>query len=359
MTLSKLGVTAFRNIQHIDIQPHAKFNLVWGDNGAGKTSLLESIYYLSCAKSFKTNLTQSVIQNDHDQLTIHGIAHYHNTDYSLGIAKKTDGTRKIHINSEKTRSIAELSCHLPTLLITTTSYRFFHDGPKFRRQLVDWGLFHMEPEYNATWKAYQTVLKQRNASIKSQRYSQIIQTWDTLLAEHGDKINIYRESYIKQIKPFFMELVGTLLPELPQLDINYNKGWSQEQSLLTAIEQAYQQDNRLGYTTKGPHRADLVISCNQVPVCEYLSQGQQKLAVTALKLAQGKLLAIEQNQSPIYLIDDLPSELDDNKIQLICNALIELSSQTFITTIRSHSISQFIQENQFSLFHMKQGRLNQ
>lgn len=359
MTLSKLGVTAFRNIQHIDIHPHTEFNLICGDNGAGKTSLLESIYYLSCAKSFKTNLTQSIIQNHQDQLTIHGIAHYHNNDYSLGIAKNNDGTRQIHINSEKTRSIAELTSHLPTLLITTTSYRFFHDGPKFRRQLVDWGLFHMKPKYNTTWKAYQTVLKQRNASIKSQRYSQIIQTWDTLLAEHGEEINNCRESYINQIKPFFRELVETLLPELPQLDLIYNKGWSKEQGLLSAIEQSYQQDNRLGYTTKGPHRADLVISCDHAPACEYLSQGQQKLAITALKLAQGKLLAIEKNRSPIYLIDDLPSELDDNKIQLICSALLELNSQTFITTIRSQSISQFIQENQFNLFHMKQGKLNQ
>ena len=357
MPLSRLSVSTFRNISSIDISPDPQFNIIWGQNGSGKTSLLESIFYLSCAKSFKTRLTQSIVQNNTKEFIIHGVCNDKLSSINIGISKSIDGSRKIHIDNEKKSSISYLTYHLPVLLITTTSYRFFHDGPKFRRQLIDWGLFHMKPDFNNMWKSYQNTLKQRNATIKSDRYSQIITTWDSMLAEIGEKINHLRESYVKELKEYFKTIVTQLLPEIRSIVLEYSNGWNLKYSLLESLKQSYQQDNKLGYTTRGPHRADLLVICNGRPASELLSQGQQKLCIAALRIAQGKMLNSFAKNSPIYLIDDLPSELDNEKLEIICGTLGTLKSQTFITCINENMITSFLNKSSYNMFHMKQGSI--
>ncbi len=359
MALASLTVQQFRNIQSLELQPEAQFNLIHGNNGSGKTSLLEAIYFLSTGKSFKTHLSQRIINNQAQQLTIFAQVISQQQQVKLGIQKDQQGKKLIRVDGEPTNSIVQSASYLPLQIIHTHSSRFFHDGPKQRRQFIDWGLFHMKHDYIKLWKSYQKILKLRNSAIKSQRYPQEVQVWDKDFVLYGEALSARRTQYIEELLPYIHKLFTILLPEVDNLQLTYQNGWDNSLSLAEALSTKFEQDRRYGYTSVGPHRADLQITADTVPAQDYLSQGQQKLAVTALSLAQGQLYQHNKNQSPIYLIDDLPAELDQNKLSIVCNELTQLCSQVFITAVDTIAINAAIDIKTAKLFHMKHGALQQ
>jgi DNA replication and repair protein RecF len=357
MAITELKVQHFRNIQSLELQPDAKFNLIHGNNGSGKTSLLEAIHFISTGKSFKTHLSQRIINNQANQLNVFAAVLTKKDIIKLGIQKDQVGKKIIRVDGEPTNSIIQAASNLPLQIIHTQSSRFFHDGPKQRRQFIDWGLFHMKHDYLKLWKSFQKILKLRNSAIKSQRYPQEIQAWDADFINYGSKLSLRRSEYIEELRPSIHKLFTTLLPEMGNIQLNYEPGWNHGQSLAEALAAKLEQDRRYGYTSVGPHRADLQIRVNDTPAQDFLSQGQQKLAIIALSLAQGQLYHISRKQSPIYLIDDLPSELDQSKLAIVCNELKQLNSQVLITAVDTIAISPVLNLNEVPLFHMKHGSL--
>jgi DNA replication and repair protein RecF len=357
VTISRLSIQHFRILSAVDIETSPHFTIFYGNNGSGKTSLLEAIHYLATAKSFRTSQSERIVQHQHEQFSI--VAKMVESSRPLeidtvGIERGIGGLRRIRMNGQPQTQLAPLAKKLPTLLISTESYRFFHDGPKSRRQLLDWGLFHVEHSFHEIWKEFQSSLQQRNAAIKSKSPRTLISAWDEGLAIAAEKINAMRQAYVDRLQPILAGLLKSLLRE-SELELIYLPGWDTSKDLQTQLQSSLFKDMMMGYTQLGPQRADLSVRFHGIPVEDYLSQGQQKLAAYAVKLAQGILMAELASIRPIYLIDDLPSELDPTRKEFIIEALKNLNAQVFITSILKNDLENLVNAKETKLFHVEHG----
>ncbi|MCH9769426.1 MAG: DNA replication/repair protein RecF [Gammaproteobacteria bacterium] len=355
MSVKKLNIKNFRNLSSVEIDLSDNFNVFYGENGAGKTSLLEALYYLSLGRSFRTHINQRIIQHNHNTLSIvASISDKNNSATLIGLERQQDGSRRIRLNGESIASAAALAELLPLQLLSTYSYRYFHDGPKTRRRFLDLGLYYLHDNYLSEWKAYYRILKQRNAGLKAGLPFAEINIWNEELIRLGNQIDACRQSYIDMLEPMLREILTQLLPG-ETLTLRYSRGWKRGKTLESLLKESLSHDLQLGYTYYGPQRADLQLYKKNVPVQDYLSQGQQKLAAYALQLAQGLLLFKQTQQTPIYLIDDLPSELDISKQRIIHKILIELDAQVLITGVNPSDLHELNQLPKSQAFHVKLG----
>ncbi len=335
MILEALNLLNFRNISTASLPLIPEVNLFIGQNGAGKSSLLEAIYLLSYGRSFRSHQTQRLIQHDNQRLLVHLKGTAQQSAQSLGYERHRDGKYQININGERQSSISALSALIPSQLLTTTSYRYFTDGPQLRRTTLNWGIFYQQPSFYRFWQRYQKALKQRNAALKAKLPTNQVSAWDGDLIECATKLHQLRSDYIEALQPKLQQLLDILLQGF-SLKLRYEAGWDTAYDFETNLEQQYYASVGAGYTTCGPHRADCQLYLDDSPAHMVLSQGQQKLAIYALCFAQGLLLTESTGIKPIYLIDDLVSELDLDKIGCLAQVLQHLRAQTLITGIHQH-----------------------
>jgi DNA replication and repair protein RecF len=353
--LTQLRIHQFRNID-TSFEPCNGINIFYGQNGSGKTSLLEAIYFLGLGRSFRSHLIQRLIHTEAQQFQIFAQLQQDNQTLPLGVERARSGEKKIRIDGQTVASIASLAKLVPLQLLTTESHRYFHDGPQIRRQYLDWGLFHVEPEFYLMWQQFQRVLKQRNAGLKNQLPTQEIEVWTQELVHWSRKFDQFRKDYVNQLKLILDDLLKIVLPEF-SLSLRYYRGWSESKDLFDVLNLNQFRDQQLGYTQFGPQRADLQLYSNSTPVSDCLSQGQQKLAAYVLHLSQGILLQEKTGHSPLYLIDDLASELDKNKRAFISKILRQLKSQVFITCIDPEDISDITSSScAIRMFHVEHGQ---
>jgi DNA replication and repair protein RecF len=179
------------------------------------------------------------------------------------------------------------------------------------------------------------------------------------LASAGNAISAYRKAYFKQLAPRFAKIMGELAPSLTGLELRYRQGWDRNQTYQEALEQSAASDLDQGYTHSGPQRADIRVMTGGHTAADTLSRGQQKLVVCGLKLAQGQLMSESSGENCAYLIDDLPSELDEVHSRLVCTLLASMQSQVFITCVDPGEIQAVWPESKdFGLFHVEQGQCN-
>lgn len=356
MPITVLNVHNFRNLSQVQIPASSGINLIYGQNGSGKTSLLETIYYLGLGRSFRTRLAEHIIKKDSDTLAVSAQIVLENQQHSIGIERRRDGHRRIHLNGEPVKSILPLAQLLPLQLMNTHSYRFFHDGKKTRRQFLDWGVFHVEQSFYSCWQRVEQLLKQRNAALKSGHSLRELSIWDAELCDLANRIDNYRKNYLTELIPMAQQLMQRLIGNI-EFDIRYERGWDEEKDLATALHNNFYRDRKIGYTQLGPQRADLQVLVLNSPAQDHLSQGQQKLAAYALQIAQGTLLKEKVAISPIYLVDDLPSELDPDKRNKISKELLALNTQVFITGITLEDMQDLLSNQSANVFHVKHGQL--
>ncbi|MCH9644965.1 MAG: DNA replication/repair protein RecF [Gammaproteobacteria bacterium] len=351
-----LQVTHFRNLSQLHLPYCSQYNVFYGKNGSGKTSILESIYYLSMFKSFRTSAYQRLLQYHKDSFSIFIKLQRDKKLIPIGVQRDNTGAKQIRINGEKVNSIALLAKQLPVIMINPHTYRFFHDGPKVRRSFMDFGLFHVKQEFYDVWKQYQHVLKQRNACLKQRAARNEVEAWASDFCSVAELIHQYRKEYLAIFELKYLALLEEILPDYKNLKLKYNPGWDIETSLATLLEQTYYADSKVGFTQQGPHRADLQLYYdNDIPVQDVFSQGQQKLASYALYLTQGAVLQQLEQVSPIYLIDDLPSELDCDRNSQIVEILKQINAQIFVTGVEKRDLESWADLKNMKMFHVKQG----
>ncbi len=349
--VNTLKISSFRNLSQADLTFSHGFNVFHGDNGAGKTSLLEALYYLGMGKSFRNTAVNHIIQHQQaDFVLLAEILHQQNKQLA-GLSCSDSRSRQIKLNGEALPSIAPITRIMPIQFMSPMSYRFFHDGPKVRRQYLDWALFHVEHSFFEIWRVFQRVLKQRNSALKQQASTA---PWDIEFVEVAEKIDELRQLIVEQLRPLCLERLNYLLPE-HAFELVYQRGWDDSLSLDKVLLDCRYRDQQLGYTYYGPQRADVQLLLHDRPIQHVLSQGQQKLAAYALHLSLGSLLHQQSGISPVYLIDDLPSELDSHSRHKIISALADLSAQTFITGIAERDFQPLVEPYATHMFHVEHG----
>ncbi|MEO8400595.1 MAG: DNA replication/repair protein RecF [Gammaproteobacteria bacterium] len=357
MSLIRLDVADFRNLSAVKIDPiESGFNVFYGDNGSGKTSLLEAIYYLSRGRSFRSTSTSHVINHTAKKLSL--FAHIQtaspNPPIPIGIERQRNGDMKIRIAGEDGASFAELVQLMPALLINSNCYNLLDGGPIFRRKYLDWGAFYLTNDFFRIWKQYERALKQRNAALRVQSPKKELQIWTLELVRSASALHELRRDFVQQLLPFLNSALLELI-SIPGLKMGYQPGWDDSLNFQEEIERSIDKDRYVGYTQLGPHRADFKITINQTPVKDILSRGQQKLFVCAMIVAQGAMLQQCVNRRPIYLIDDLPSELDSLSRTNLMALLSRQEAQVFLTAVEREALADSFARVPVKMFHVEHG----
>ncbi len=355
--IKKLQLVHFRNITQATLNFTDGLNLIVGDNAAGKTSIIEAIWALSTGKSFRSAKPTHLINNQHPQFTLFAEISQAQQTYKIGFTRSATSTT-CKINGENAPSQASMATHLPVQLLTPESHRILEEGPKIRRQFIDWGCFYYKKDFINLWRTYHRALKQRNQALKQRLAKEQVQIWDHQLLEAANKIDLIRSEYIKKISPFVKKFCNALMPEITEdLSLNYYAGWSKTtQNYQQILQQNYYKDAKLGHTQYGCHRADIKFKFASTDVMLKLSRGQQKLFVCALLLAQASVYELTYAEQVIMLIDDLPAELDENHRLTLLKLLNSLNIQHIVTTT-STSLIPNLADN-ITTIHIEHGEIS-
>lgn len=327
--LSQINIHHLRNIDALFLTPHPRFNFFYGQNGSGKTSILEAIYLLGSGYSFRTRETAPLVQHGQASLTIFSKTQAQDT---VSIQKNLNGATIVRLNQQPCQRSSELAYLLPCLVFYHDLFQIIDAGPSVRRSILDWGLFHVEHSYHLLWKEYRSVLKQRNALLRqrdTQRANYL--PWDKLLVDLAYAIDELRQQHFQHwsnnFQSFLLQLTDT------SCQIRFDKGWDRKssgKSLQVILNEQFDQDIHRQYTYAGPHHADIVFESELLKARQHLSRGQQKIILIALKLAQAQLLS----KPCVYLMDDITVELDQAHIERLFTSLENLPGQFFLTSVQ-------------------------
>lgn len=312
MILSDLKIHQLRTVFSAHISLNSRFNFIVGANGSGKTSILEALYLLSCGHSFRSREIAPIISFTQDALTVFARALDGST---ISIQKSHSSPTQIKLNNQFCSTTSQLAYALPCQIIYADMFQIIDAGAAVRRAVLDWGLFHVKPNYLSLWKEYKKVLKQRNALLKKQASYEHFIPWDQQMSSLAHQLDVQRADYFSLWNQQFQQVLSALT-SVP-CAINYYKGWDRKdsgKSLFELLKEQFPSDKQRQYTQYGAHNADIIITTEDSKAKQTLSRGQQKIILIALKLAQGALL----QHDCLYLFDDLPAELDElHQAQLI------------------------------------------
>ncbi len=342
------------------LQELDRVNVFYGPNGAGKTSILESIHVLGMARSFRGNSIKSLISHGAQTTTVFGEIATGGSEIPLGVQRSRDGEVRIKVGGSPVRTITELVVNLPLQVINAESFDLLTGSPQSRRQYLDWGVFHVEHRFFVAWQRFQRCIKQRNKLLRRDKIpADELTAWTRDLVSAGTAINEYRQAYFQQLVPRFNAIVEELVPSLEQVELRFRKGWDRDLDLASALDKSLESDREQGYTHVGPQRADIRTLVAGHLAAETLSRGQQKLVVCALKLAQGQLMSEAGGKQCTYLVDDLPSELDEHHNRQVCGMLARMDSQVFITCVERDDIQNvWPGDLKPAMFHVEHGVVN-
>ena len=358
MPIQELVVDRLRGLEHAELRLAPSISLIFGPNGSGKTSLLESMFLLGRGRSFRTRSSDRLIRLGEPSLTVFGRT-FGSPEHRLGVeVTRTDGVRG-RVDGTDLTSLAELSGLLPIQAIDPDVHRLIEDGSYGRRRWLDWAVFHVEPSFGNLWSRFQRALKQRNALLRHQtgqqtRAAGALEVWDAELLAHGSPLSGSRERVIAGIQPFWKDLVARLIA-VP-VDLTFFQGWPREQTYGDALRATLSRDEQRGLTSVGPQRADIALRVHGKPARDVLSRGQQKLAAATLILAQLQYLRATTSLRPTLLLDDPAAELDDARLSQFIETVQGLATQLVITSLRS-DFAVFGQPE--AVFHVEQGRVQQ
>lgn len=335
MFLTRLTVSNLRNLAAVELRPDPGLNLVLGDNGAGKTSLLEAIHLLAYGRSFRGRVRDGLVRTGAPALEVFA-------EWEEPRARRRAGLRHTgqawtgRLDGDSVEQLGDLCAALAAITFEPGSHALVTAGSEARRRFLDWGLFHVEHDgdeaFRPVWRRYTRALKQRNALLKQRAPAGQLDAWDAELVQAAEPLDRQRRAYIDRLQPRLQALTGDLVPQLGEGCFDYRPGWRADQMpLADALLVARERDLAAGFTSVGPHRADWRIEHAQRPGGEALSRGQAKLTALACLLAQAEDYAARRGHWPVFLLDDLTAELDRGHQERLLARLHASGAQVFVT----------------------------
>lgn len=351
--LDNVGLSDFRCFEALEVSPGGGLNIFSGANGAGKTSLLEALFFLSRGRSFRAGDWKALCRRGATGFEIHAAVRAGSRLVHAGLARSAEQQRT-RLDGQPAASQAEITAVLPVLLIEPHSHLLIEGGPSLRRQFLDWGTFHVEQRGVADWRRYRRALRQRNALLRQGGPLRSLAGWDEELASAGMALDAGRRAFLASYIPVLQELLPKLLGETA-VELRYRSGWNDSLSLHEALQESAEGDRARGVTSAGPHRAELSIRWNGAPAHERVSRGQQKLLAAALLFAQAQLYGARRAQSCVLLIDDPVAELDASRLERLLEVVVGLSAQALLTCVDPLPLIRAAP--QAKRFHVEQGNI--
>lgn len=361
MSLVWLDAIRFRNLDHAHLDFSSGLNILFGANGSGKTSVLESCYFLSQARSFRSTSLTPIIQRGGEDCLLRGEISTGSGASQVGISRNRDGQREIRVNGADVHKASELAHLLPVLLLSPESVDLLIGPPGLRRRFLNWGLFHVEPKFSQLWHEANRCLQQRNSLLRQQRESRDAElvTWTQQLVFVAEQLDQLRSSYVEQYRPVF-ETIMNELGGRDNLEFDYYRGWPRETDLAQIYEKDWESDQKKGFTQKGFQRADVRIRVAGETATKVCSRGELKALVWGMILAQGRVAQEgTSSRTTLYLIDDLASEFDEENRRRVCRLLTNSGQQVILTGVEREGLISACDNDFGAMFHVKQGAIEE
>ena len=336
MILKQLSLVNFKNYSDVTLHFSPKMNCLVGNNGMGKTNILDAIHYLSFCKSFFNPVDSQNIKHGEGFFVIQGTYDRNGERSEVYCGQKRNQKKVFKHDKKEYERLSEHIGMYPLVMISPADAEIINGTSEVRRKFIDGIISQYDKIYLEKLIAYNQVLKQRNALLKqfweSRSFDTVtLEIWDEQLVIHGKGILQIRTGFLKEFIPLFNKHYAHISESKEQVSVEYESSVG-EKDYKTAILTAMERDRVLHYTTVGPHKDDLDFTSNGFSLKKFASQGQQKSFLLALKLAQFEFIKNKKNTKPLLLLDDVYDKLDETRFR----KLIELVSgndfgQVFIT----------------------------
>ncbi len=353
MPLKTFKCADFRCLEDIELALDPHYNLLYGRNASGKTSLLEAIAYLGRGRSFRGAATEDLVRHGAREFVLYARIDSGAREATAGVSNGRAGL-EIHVDGDKVSSAAALAEVLPLQVLDPDIHELVAAGPEGRRRYIDWIAFHVEPGYLDRWRRFRRALRQRNAALKEGPGRQALAGWDREFTESGLAIHEARERVLDIARPALEDIGEALLGAA--VDVEYQQGWAAGSTLGDALAAGLERDRQLGSTQSGPQRADMKLCYDERKARRLVSRGQQKLLASALIIAATEVVQSQLERPLLLLLDDPAAELDEDSLGRLMQAVMALDCQVIATALQPDAV-QFPEPPK--LFHVEHGQVTE
>ena len=343
MQIKKLFLQNFRNYERENFTFDEGLNILFGKNAQGKTNCAEAVFYLCTGSSLRIRHDKQLIKMGETSAKI--IAEAQNRYGNVTIeAEIFENKREIKINGAKITKNADLMGHINSVFFSPGELRLIQDGPDERRRFMNMSISQTSPAYYTALLRYNKIIDQRNVLLKDRDASLVLDTlpiWDEQLCKYAAVIVKKRAEFLDKLAPYAKEYHGLLTDGAEELIVKPDRIYTGDeteiaQTLMRRLQNNYEKDLRLGYTTVGPHRDDLDVTINGIDAKAYASQGQTRTAALSLKLAEVQIFKALSGEYPILVLDDVMSELDLKRRKKLLGCIADV--QTILTCTHAERV---------------------
>ncbi len=357
LMLQRFHLLQFRNYRDQVFVPDPAVTVVTGENGSGKTSLLEAIYLLGAGRSFRTSRLSSLIMGDNSDCTLFAEIESDQGNRRIGIKRDRQSLVDARLDGERVSGLSDIARLFPVQVLHPGTVELVEGGSSARRRYLDWAMFHVEHEFIEEWRRLRGAVEQRNRLLKrpSLNLRELV-VWDRQVAESSARIDALRRRHLPLLTRLFEEELSAFSGVVPAVGLALHSGWAAGEDIAAVLAATVEQDVRRGFTGKGAHRADLLLSSEEGSVREVFSRGQQKIVAYALIMAQVRLIRELAGRDCLMLVDDLTSELDRDNADRVMSAVIRVSRQVIVTSL-DPALAPLGKEADYTVFHVEHGTL--
>lgn len=357
MYIKKVKLENFRNYDNLDVEFKKDFNLIYGNNAQGKTNILEAIYISAIGKSFQTNKDSELIKMGKEKAKIE--VQYVRKDREGKINIEIADKKTFYVNGVKQQKISGIIGKINLVLFYPDNIDIIKGGPSERRKFLDIMISQLKPNYLHLLNKYLKTLEQRNSYLKQIKFDNkskdMLEIWDESLSELSYQIYNYRLEYMQKFQEKIKDIHNMITncgKNKEKIEISFISSGKSKKEYYDNLLKNRENDIRKGFTSTGSHRDDFEIYINDKKVNVYGSQGQQRTAVLSLKLTELKIIKEEIGETPILLLDDFMSELDENRRNNLTKAIDD--NQVFITCTDKI----LVEEKNNAVYHIENAKLS-
>ncbi len=368
MIVKSIKLKNFRNFEELNIELNDVLNIFIGDNGQGKTNLLESIYLCSIGKTFKLNTENDLIKFGQNNFEIEIVVNKGNKENkTINIAYMKNQNRIVKINGVKLDKNSELIGYMNNVIFTPDDLKIVKGSPIERRKFVNIDISQIKPKYKYLLKNYKKIVLGRNNILKNLNNNsnrEVLSIWDDYLIDVGSEIIFYRNEYINKLKYEASKIYSDISDNKESFDLSYKCDIGNVENLSKddikkifreKIEKNIENEIFRKNSLHGPHKDDITIKINNKDFKYFGSQGQQRSAVLAIKLGEIEIIKNEIGEYPILLLDDVLSELDNKRKGFLIDYIKDI--QTIITSTDDTDLKDLVKKNDKKIFHICEGRI--
>ncbi len=330
MVLCNLKTEGFRCLTALEFTPGEGLNVIAGDNAQGKTSILEAILFAATSKSHRTTREAELVQYGRPGFRVHASGQRNSRSVTVD-ATWWQGEKRFKVNGVAQGKVSDILGKMPVVFFSPEDVALVRGSAAVRRKFLDMEISQLEPAYLRALQQYRTALKQRNELLKQNgREPALLDAWDEQLIRHGRVLVERRNAFIKELGCAAVAAYETIASQEP-FTLRYLPDVSPDQDHARVLTQYRERDRSQGLTNRGPHRDDFELTVSGKPARHFASQGQQRTAALALKLAELKLVCERIGEYPVFMLDDVLSELDAKRSERLFQAIPQ-TVQCLVTT---------------------------